>query len=134
MNRQTSVSTSKCDKLGFTTSSEKHATASTRCVKDNPSTLPKYPYAARNDSGLLDVIVSRDETGGVNSNAIHPNWSQPTDFHTEQDNTVNLVPAKLEVAKDDCNTTISPGVDATRVVVNIGLQLRPQKKPKPHLS
>lgn len=99
--------------VGTTTSLEKYSTAKLRCVKDIPLTVNKYPYVGIDDSGVLNVIVSRDSNGGVISTALHQNWSQPAIEHTERDNTVNLVSAKLEVAKNDCNTTNSPGVAAT---------------------
>lgn len=79
-----------------------------RCVRDDvPNPTVTYPY-------VLDgaIIVSKDGYSG-SAGPFHDNWTSSTmPMHVETD-AANALAAKLQVAREDCNTTNAPGVDAT---------------------
>ena len=76
-----------------------------RCVRDDvPNPAVTYPY-------VLDgaIIVSKD---GYNQSAgpFHNNWTSATIPTHDETSADNALAAKLQVAKEDCNSTNAPGV------------------------
>lgn len=73
------------------------STAYIRCVQNNPATGRKYPYVDVSNMENGPIIVSRDEHGGANPEAIRENAIE-TDFAHEYNSPTNRVPARLQVA------------------------------------
>lgn len=71
-----------------------------RCVRDVSAITKKYPYSINGK-----IIVSRDESGGLNKGSLHTDW-QISPAHDERQSD-NALSASFEVAKDDCNSTNS---------------------------
>lgn len=94
--------------ISYFTNSLKSANLNVRCIRGVAS--KKYPYVAKNEDAQNRIIVSRDNDGGVRKEAIRANWTTGAPIHTTS-SPENCVPARLEVAKNDCNATTAPGID-----------------------
>lgn len=68
----------------------------------------KYPYIQGGDKAS-NIIVSRDASGGADPSCIHSNWSGATPSHTGSSSN-NKVPAKLEVATSDAQSSVTGDV------------------------